>query len=68
MKQWNTWESVPRNGKQILICFPFQPRTYGLAHYNKIHLYWLVNGAMHLGLDNQGCLWMHLPEWPEVTR
>ena len=63
---WKQWETVSRDGRSFIIVFPYQPRLYGIASYNTIHHYWMVNGAPSLGLDSQGCLWTDLPAWPQA--
>ena len=65
---WRDWASVPRDGTEVLICYPQQPRVYSLVSYNQIHGYWLSKGTAKLGLDNQGCLWMPIPAYVTPPR
>lgn len=68
MSTWKSLSSAPRDGSEILICYPHQPGTYQLISYSPLWKQWIEKGSAQSGLEQQGCLWTELPRWPNEYR
>jgi hypothetical protein len=59
---WNSFESAPKDGREILVCYPLQSHLpKQLVNWNTIHKYWQSKGEPRLGIEAQQCLWIDIP-------
>jgi hypothetical protein len=58
---WNSFESAPKDGREILVCYPSQGNVKQLVSWDKLHDCWDNKGKAELGLEAQGCLWLDIP-------
>jgi len=62
--EWQPIETVPKDGKEILVCNMRQGGVMSLIRWNKTHSYWLNKGEVILSM--QATHWMRLPVKPNT--
>lgn len=64
---WNSFESAPKDGREIIVCFPLQGNVKQLVSWNKLHGCWDNKGKAEIGLETQHCLWTDIPTLKESS-
>lgn len=66
-RRWQSMDSAPKDGNEILIRYPLQQNVKELARWDTIHKRWLSKGEV-IFPHNQQCEWHPLPsDTPPTT-
>ena len=58
---WQSMDSAPKDGREIMIRYPLQANVKKLASYNTIHNHWQSKGEYVWAVE-QKCEWHPLPD------
>ena len=60
---WQPIELAPKDGTEVIVCFPLQGDVMLFARWNSLLMRWTSKGEAVLGVA--GAVWQHKPEPPQ---